>query len=465
MSDESVSLHFHQAGPAEALTSQKLERVENSRYTLMSEQEVAVMNLVGPIFPRANMMTMSGAVSAELWASEFITNYNSPNVRAILIRGDSPGGDARGIAALASTIYRARMEGKKVIDTYAAGYLCSAAYWIGSASRRIVGDPTSTIGSIGAIITAQRDPSGVIKIKSTQSPLKQADAETEEGRGHLQQLVDDLAQVFINDVAKQRGITPEKVMSDYGKGGTLLGQRALKAGLIDRVGPFEAALHALVTAKPAATTTTADAGTTGPAAAEESDMGLIDKFAAFKRDSTGEATDAGGAAAEGQGQEADKKAAPAAEAAPKTWATMTAEEREAVLAVLEEKHGPAAELFATRMEAANFIYPAQMDTAASAMLAALVQDELMPMSVRFVDARGQVRTGTRVQQVTAQYEALPKHDLKDERLQAVKDGQAAAVVLTEGDKETVETDEQIKARLLGTTLLGQAAQANSATRK
>jgi hypothetical protein len=51
--------------------------------------------------------------------------------------------------------------------------------------------------------------------------------------------VTKMAQVFIDDVARNRGVTSEYVESKYGKGDVLLGQDAANAGLIDGLSSLE----------------------------------------------------------------------------------------------------------------------------------------------------------------------------------------------------------------------------------
>ena len=58
-------------------------------------------------------------------------------------------------------------------------------------------------------------------------------------------MVDDLAQVFINSIAENRNTTPERVISDFGQGGVLIGARAVQAGLADGISSFETVLSDL----------------------------------------------------------------------------------------------------------------------------------------------------------------------------------------------------------------------------
>jgi protease-4 len=64
---------------------------------------------------------------------------------------------------------------------------------------------------------------------------------TDEERALLQQMVDRLHDQFVADLAKARNLEEKKV-DDYADGRIILGQDALRLGLVDRLGNFEDAL-------------------------------------------------------------------------------------------------------------------------------------------------------------------------------------------------------------------------------
>jgi len=169
---------------------------------------------------------------------------------SILLNIDSPGGELNGVSELAAAIYQARAS--KPVWAYVDGEASSGAYWLAAATRRIVAHETSRTGSIGVIASILDDTSrqkrrGVIKydIVSSQSPYKRADPSTETGHAKLQALVDDLADIFIADVARYRGITPEHVIAHYGQGFVMTGARALTAGMVDELSTYEGVLERL----------------------------------------------------------------------------------------------------------------------------------------------------------------------------------------------------------------------------
>lgn len=210
--------------------------------TALGAEGVAVIPLMGPIFRYANIFTeISGATSLELLAQDFDKAVNDPSINRIILNIDSPGGQASGIAEFADMV---RASPKKV--TAYVGDLCaSAAYWIAAGCDDIAVAKTASLGSIGVVLRVEKkSDDGLIEIVSTQSPKKRVSPETADGAAELQAHADALAEIFINSVASFRGVDDEFVMSKFGKGGVLIGARAVRAKMADRVSSFDAEFSA-----------------------------------------------------------------------------------------------------------------------------------------------------------------------------------------------------------------------------
>jgi signal peptide peptidase SppA len=206
---------------------------------------IATVRVRGPIFRYGNLFTrMSGASSYQVLATDFTTALEEPQVKAILLAVDSPGGMVNGCEELAELIYKAR--GMKPIVAHVSGAGTSAAYWLASAADEIVAGKTAELGSIGvrATYTDFRDweeKQGIrtYEFISSQSPKKKFDPREDDSRARLQRTLDDLAAVFIGALARNRGITPEQVIESYGAGDVIVGAAAVEAGLADRLGTYE----------------------------------------------------------------------------------------------------------------------------------------------------------------------------------------------------------------------------------
>ncbi len=221
----------------EAVAARLGRPLDNAR-TVTLRGDTAIIPITGPIFRRANLFTeVSGATSVEILAQDLETAALDESIARIVLEIDSPGGQATGIADLAAMIRDASHI--KPVVAYVDGMAASAAYWLAAAATSIVTSPTGLLGSIGVVGSYQPEKDGPIKIISSISPLKQATPDTEDGRVEAQRVVDELATIFVADVARYRGTTPDTVARDFGRGGVLVGAAAVAAGMADAVASFE----------------------------------------------------------------------------------------------------------------------------------------------------------------------------------------------------------------------------------
>ncbi len=226
-----------------ALSSRQGIRPENTRYTVLRDR-TAVIDVYGAIMPRANFFSeWSGGASCELLAKDVMWATESMDVDDILFVIHSPGGEVTGTSELSELIYKARS--KKRTTAYVSGMGCSAAYWIASACQTVIANPAAILGSIGVMSVYLDDSKAMemagfeeIEFISSQSPFKNADPKSDEGKKRIQSRVDSLAEVFISGVARNRGVDAAKVKKDFGQGDVFVGADAVKAGLADKIGNF-----------------------------------------------------------------------------------------------------------------------------------------------------------------------------------------------------------------------------------
>jgi len=252
---EDLQVAFHVSPTDEdkaAIEALDGEHLEGTRRVSLREN-VAVLPVIGPIVPRASFFArMSGMADVQGMAKDLRVALDSPDVDAILLNIDSPGGVVTGIAEFADMLFAA--QAVKPIVAYVYGLGASAAYWIASATSEIVTAPTAETGSIG-IVAAYTDyrkadeKRGIrsLEIVSSVSPKKRPDVFTDEGKAQVQRAVDDLADIFVATVARNRGTTEEDVRDNFGKGDVLVGQRAVDSGLTDRIGSLESIISELQT--------------------------------------------------------------------------------------------------------------------------------------------------------------------------------------------------------------------------
>lgn len=214
----------------------------------VTEDGIGIINICGPIMRYSEVGLCMDVQSTQSISQDLSAALKNTDVKGILLHINSPGGVATGISELSGQIKAASQE--KPVFAYIEGTGASAAYWLASAADKIVINKTGMAGSIGAVFIIEIDKESnieTIEIVSSQSPNKRLDLKTDEGRTEMQTLADDLAKEFIDEVAQNRGVTPDFVMENYGKGSVMMGKKAVNSGLADEVGTFESAINELRT--------------------------------------------------------------------------------------------------------------------------------------------------------------------------------------------------------------------------
>lgn len=204
---------------------------------------IAVLPVFGVIVPRANLMTeTSGATSAERLSAALQQAVNDPNVGAVVLDIDSPGGAVQGIDELAQSIYSARAV--KPIIAAVNHLAASAAYWIASAASEIAVSPSGEVGSIG-VFAAHEDVSKAsenVGVKTTLISAGKYKTEgnpyeplSDEARASIQKRVDEYYGIFTSAVARGRGVSAATVRDGYGEGRIVGAKEAMHLGMVDRV--------------------------------------------------------------------------------------------------------------------------------------------------------------------------------------------------------------------------------------
>jgi len=216
-------------------------------YKATKRNNVGIIPIQGPIFPKANMMTeLSGATSLEMVIRDVVAMDKDPEIDAIVFPTNTPGGATTGLDEAWSLINNLET------PTYmhGTGLVASAGYWLASAVTEISASDLTLVGSIGVMTSAQgkdKDAPGPKELEfvSSVSPRKRLDPETEEGQAEYMEIVNGLAEVFVSHVAEGRSVSPETVTQDFGKGGVLIASKALEAGMIDHICTFESLIARL----------------------------------------------------------------------------------------------------------------------------------------------------------------------------------------------------------------------------
>ncbi|MEW5724570.1 MAG: signal peptide peptidase SppA [Thermodesulfobacteriota bacterium] len=172
----------------------------------------------------------------------------SEDIKAIIIRIDSPGGGVAATQEIYKEIRRTAVE-KKVIASM-GGLAASGGLYVASAADRIVANPATVTGSVGVIMQMVNLEELLGKVGFRPVVIKSgkykdmgsaARPMTEEERALLQQVVDELHRQFVRDLARGRHLEEEKVAA-LADGRIFTGEQALALKLVDELGNFEDAV-------------------------------------------------------------------------------------------------------------------------------------------------------------------------------------------------------------------------------
>lgn len=216
----------------------------DKKFYSVTDGGTGIIRLMGPIFPRANMLTrMSGATALENYSQDFDEMLADDDVDAVIQLVDSPGGAVTLGNEMASKVFAARTNQPKPIYTLVEGTCASLAYLIGSQSDEIYATEASIAGSIGVVLaieddTRQSENEGVKRtvLKTGKNKAIGVGPVTDEQIESLKSLMNDYFGRFKSAVSRARpGIDIDSV-SD---GSLFIGKKAVDAGLVDGIKTLE----------------------------------------------------------------------------------------------------------------------------------------------------------------------------------------------------------------------------------
>ena len=218
---------------------------------LVTPEGIAVIPVFGTLVKRAGAIeAASGLTSYGHLEEQIIDAATDPAVRAILLDIDSPGGEAAGVFDLADLVYEARS--LKPVWAVADEEAFSGAYAIASAAERLIVPRTGGLGSIGVVAVhvdrSARDAMEGFRTTTVYAGARKNDFNPHEtlkdsARQTLQAEVDRLYQLFVDTVARNRGLTADAVRATEAR--LFFGEDAVRAGLADEVGTMRSAFAAL----------------------------------------------------------------------------------------------------------------------------------------------------------------------------------------------------------------------------
>ena len=232
----------------------KIQLVPMSKYSKVYDNSVkySTRNKIAVIFAEGSIVTGNGTdnrIGGNGYAEIIRDQRKDTSVKAIVLRVDSPGGNA-----VASDIMWRELElaaKVKPVVVSMGNYAASGGYYISAPATKIYASPVTISGSIGVfglipdagrlihdklgISTETISTNSFSDFPSVFRPLSSYEREV------MQKSIEKTYSEFVARVATGRKMN-EKSVDSIGQGRVWTGLRALKIGLVDSIGGLEAAI-------------------------------------------------------------------------------------------------------------------------------------------------------------------------------------------------------------------------------
>ena len=206
-----------------------------------------------PFRDKIGVIPIEGVISdPTLITSQLIEFRKDDAVKAVVVRINSPGGAVGPTQEIYREIRRT-LETKPVVASVGA-VAASGGYYVASAARRIVAPSGAVMGSIGVLMEFIRAEELLDKIGISLEVLKSGEYKdmgsphrtlTGKERDLIDELLADVQQQFVRDVAQGRNMDEEQVRA-VADGRIFSAAKARELGLVDSLGNFH---DAVLTAK------------------------------------------------------------------------------------------------------------------------------------------------------------------------------------------------------------------------
>ncbi|MDR3671133.1 MAG: signal peptide peptidase SppA [Holophaga sp.] len=191
----------------------------------------------------------AGQAGGERLSRELRRLRLDPQVKAVVLRVNSPGGSALASELIQREVIVTRKVKPVVVSM---GYMAaSGGYWISTYGDRIFAEPNTITGSIGVYgllpnIQKLAAEHGVtwdrIQTSRLADPTSITRPKSDVELGRIQTVVDDIYDQFLTRVADSRKMSKEQV-NEIAQGRVWSGRQALKLGLVDELGGIQDAVR------------------------------------------------------------------------------------------------------------------------------------------------------------------------------------------------------------------------------
>jgi protease-4 len=216
---------------------------------------VALLPAIGSISMGGGSLFGDGGITERDLGRQIRQVTNNDDIKAVVLRIDSPGGSALASDLLWHQLMALRK--KKTLIVSVGGMAASGGYYLASTGQEIYADPGSIVGSMGVVggkigVGAALEHWGVhvetfpankenpnAKFRAAYgSPLVPWDDDTKK---RVLESMTSVYDLFLSRVAEGRGTTPDKI-APHAEGRIFSGTEGKKRGLVDKEAGIEVAI-------------------------------------------------------------------------------------------------------------------------------------------------------------------------------------------------------------------------------
>jgi protease-4 len=222
---------------------------KGSGFSFLHRDRIQVLNLYGAIQDERSSGFFPERDTAPYVKRKLVKAATDKNVKAILLRINSPGGTVGMSQEVTSALNELRAKGKPVVVSM-GDVTASGGYYIASAADHIFANPGTLTGSIGVIMHLMNWQETEKKIGLQPAVVKSGTFKdigspdrpmTPEEKQLLQNIIMDSYDQFVTAVANGRHLDKEQVKK-LADGRIYSGRQAKDAHLVDELGGYEDAL-------------------------------------------------------------------------------------------------------------------------------------------------------------------------------------------------------------------------------
>ena len=233
-----------------------IQHIKNREDNIKNNNQIAVISAEGEI--RSGYNDNDFEQNANIYADSFIKNLDkiseNKNLKALIVRLNSPGGSYTASNEIWSSILKLKEE-KKIPVIFSFGdYAASGGYFMGLSADYILAEPSTITGSIGVlggkiVATKLWEKIGLnwesIKFGKNSDILSTNHKFTDQQRAVFNKSLDNVYTDFTNKVSKYRKISIED-LDELARGRVWTGIQAKENNLIDEIGGYEKAVNKAV---------------------------------------------------------------------------------------------------------------------------------------------------------------------------------------------------------------------------